>query len=300
MTNKQIEIFLRLADNLNFAKTARELYTTQPTVTREIKSLEEEIHVRLFKRDKHSVELTPAGMAFQQEMLLIWSGLNNAVVKAQESQEKFQSSLSIGFCHESSVTEMWRIMRQFGKLYPNIKLKITAASLSMLQDRFERKQLDIVFGMKESLKPGRGDGFELLYKGYWCVVVASDHPLADLRTVEMSDLNAHTLIVGEQAKNPLLVNDFYKTLQRECPDCKYTYCYDMQEVTMLIRAGFGMGIFPQYSVSPMESCHIIPLNIHLKDSSAIDYYAMWHKDRPELHAGQFVAMMQSLYKEEQA
>ena len=82
MTNKQIEILLRLADKLKFAKTARELYTTRPRVTREIKSLEEEIHVRLFKRDKHSVELTPAGMAFQQEMLLIWSGLNNAVVKS--------------------------------------------------------------------------------------------------------------------------------------------------------------------------------------------------------------------------
>ena len=151
MTNKQIEIFLRLADNLNFAKTARELYTTQPTVTREIKSLEEEIHVRLFKRDKHSVELTPAGMAF-----------------------------------------------------------------------------------------------------------------------------------------------------RECPDSKYTYCYDMQEVTMLMRAGFGVGVFPQYSVRPMEGCHIIPLSIHLKEPSAIDYYAMWHKDRPELHAGQFVALMQSLYREQQA
>lgn len=296
MTSRQIEIFLRLANNLNFAKTANELYTTQPTVTREIKSLEEEINVRLFKRDTHNVELTPAGTAFQQEMQLLLPSLNNAVVKARESQEKFQSSLSIGFCHESSVMEMWKAMREFGRRYSNIKIKVTAASLSMLQDRFERRQLDIVFGMKDSLRPGKGDGFDMLYRGYWCVVMASDHPLANLEAAQMSDLNGHTLIIGEIMKNPGIVDEFYKTLRRECPDCKYTYCHDMQAVRMLVHAGFGVGAFPQYSISPMEDCRIIPLNIHLKDPTVIDYYVMWHKDKPELHAKQFVDIMQELYQ----
>ena len=118
MTSRQIEIFIRLASNLNFAKTAEDLFTTQPTITRELRNLENEIGVALFKRDRHNVEITPAGASFLVEARRIHVSMQRAVSMAREDQEKFQENLHIGFCHQASVTELWKALREFHTQFP--------------------------------------------------------------------------------------------------------------------------------------------------------------------------------------
>ena len=61
MTDLQIRLFLELSRSLSFSKTAEKFYTTQPTVSRQIKMLEEEWDVRLFDRNKRQVKITKAG-----------------------------------------------------------------------------------------------------------------------------------------------------------------------------------------------------------------------------------------------
>ena len=64
MNTIQLECFLAVSDNLNFARAAEQLHITQPAVTHQIQSLEAELNTRLFVRTTRSVELTPAGFAF--------------------------------------------------------------------------------------------------------------------------------------------------------------------------------------------------------------------------------------------
>ena len=64
MNTIQLECFLAVSENLNFARAAEQLHITQPAVTHQIHSLETELNTRLFVRTTRSVELTPAGFAF--------------------------------------------------------------------------------------------------------------------------------------------------------------------------------------------------------------------------------------------
>src|ERR1700712_2581757 len=63
---RQLQCFLTLSDLLNYGKTARALYMSQPTITFQIKSLEQAFGVKLFERDRQQVRLTDAGVAFRK------------------------------------------------------------------------------------------------------------------------------------------------------------------------------------------------------------------------------------------
>lgn len=63
---RQLQCFLTLSRLLNYGKTARELYMSQPTITFQIKSLEETFGAKLFERDRQQVRLTDAGVAFRE------------------------------------------------------------------------------------------------------------------------------------------------------------------------------------------------------------------------------------------
>ena len=65
MTINQLQYFMSLASRLNFRAVAERYFITQPTLSRQIASLEEELNVKLFERSKHGVELTAAGKVLQ-------------------------------------------------------------------------------------------------------------------------------------------------------------------------------------------------------------------------------------------
>lgn len=64
MTTMQLECFLAVTETLNFAKAASQLNVTQPAVTQQIRTLEEELNIKLFKRTTRMVQLTPEGQIF--------------------------------------------------------------------------------------------------------------------------------------------------------------------------------------------------------------------------------------------
>lgn len=298
MTSRQIEIFIRLAGNLSFAKTAEELYTTQPTITRELRNLENEIGVALFKRDRHNVEITPAGASFLVEAKRIHVSMQRAVAIAREDQATFEEHLHIGFCHEASVTELWKALREFHVRYPKVRIRLVSDSLSKLQRLFEEGNLDVVFGMKAHLTPGKKDGFSLLYRGFWVAVLANDHPLSGKQELRFEDLNGHTILAWNPVEYPQRQDKSFEMLRTVCPDCKYNYFNNLTEMGVMAKAGFGISILPQYSVHPSREYRIIPLVFPSETGSQgeMDYYAMWHKNRPQSHAVELVEIMNGYYQ----
>ena len=89
MNLKQLEYFVSVAETLNFTRAARKCFISQTAMTQQIRALEESIGVLLFIRDKHHVELTPAGRVFMYEAKAILSRSEEAVKLARSAAEGF-------------------------------------------------------------------------------------------------------------------------------------------------------------------------------------------------------------------
>ena len=121
MNTKQLEYFISVAETLSFTKTAEKFYISQTAITQQIKSLEEQIQVTLFIRNKRRVELTPAGKVFLCEAKTIVKNINDAIMKTQQFANGFFGTLNIGVLIGYEKNKLQQYLKVFSKTYPDRK-----------------------------------------------------------------------------------------------------------------------------------------------------------------------------------
>ena len=144
MNSRQLEYFLAVAHELNFTKAAESMYVSQTAVTQQIKALEEQLGVSLFERTKKKVVLTPAGKVFLQEASSILNRIDTAVERTREASSGVIGSLEIGFSVGIGNTGLAEKIQAFNEKYPNIAMKFTNQSPSMLLKMLKNGDLDLV------------------------------------------------------------------------------------------------------------------------------------------------------------
>ena len=102
MNLQQIQYFLTLADELHFWKTSEKVFITQSALSRHIKSLEQELELQLFERDKRNVKLTAAGEFLQIEFARILTDFENVTRHAKQIAAGEIGTIRIG--HPASIT----------------------------------------------------------------------------------------------------------------------------------------------------------------------------------------------------
>ena len=101
MNTMQLECFLAVADNLSFARAAEQLHVTQPAITHQINSLENELQAKLVRRTTRIVELTPDGRTFLGYAKNILKATHFAKKRLSEHHQDYIQTFSIG-CHNPS------------------------------------------------------------------------------------------------------------------------------------------------------------------------------------------------------
>jgi len=97
MKLRQLQFFLTVADELGFGRAAEKLHVAQPSLSVQIKALEEEVGARLFERDKHHVHLTQAGRRFREHALNIIALAETAKVEARCAAAGEVGSIALGY-----------------------------------------------------------------------------------------------------------------------------------------------------------------------------------------------------------
>lgn len=289
---KQLECFVHLAETLNYSRTAELLYITQPTVTHQINTLEDELRLKLFIRTKRKVELTPAGVSLYNDMKDILTRTNIAIAKAKNYAQAFESNLSIGYDGNVEVKYISSILRAFNGKFPHIHIYLKIADFKEKRNLFTNHNFDLIFTVKENIEDSLEIGYVELFTGKFVCVLPKNHPLACNNIIKIDDLKNHSLILLDPLKCPSEMAYVQNDIQIKCPTSTVYFGDGPLIAYTIIKAGLGIAVMPNFVCPEDSDLSIIPIDI----DDSISYGIAWHKNTKQDHIKGFVNITKQIYK----
>ncbi len=230
---------------------ARKLHTSQPSLSRQIRDLEDEVGARLLTRRARGIELTPAGRAFLEHARLVLSQVEAAGETARRVAHPAKPRFSMGFLTGHELTWMPEALQILHDELPNIDVMISSQYSPLLAEGLSKGKIDAAFLRREEGVPDLA--FRLLVKEPLMVVLPSDHRLAAREAISPGDLVGETFVtVSNTAPVLRVVIDNY--LKRS--GIHITPDHEADHLSMgmsLIASTRGVGLLPAYAQNFLPS-----------------------------------------------
>lgn len=194
MNTKQMDCALELARTLNFNRAAENLFMSQPSLSYQIKALEEEVGFAIFDRSGHGTALTPAGAQFVTSLESIRTDLRRAVELGQNFSAQYRASLNVGLTVRSALLALPEVMMEMHKRYPDLNITPVFNQGESI-DAFLRGEQDVCF-LRDDGRRIPEVTMHTLYQSRIYLVTRKNDSLAKKHLVHTEDLKGRTLMVG--------------------------------------------------------------------------------------------------------
>ena len=198
MEIRTLRNFLAVAREENMSRAAETLHVSQPTLSKQLKSLEEELGKKLFTRRSFSIKLTDEGM-------LLRNRAEDLVGMADKIEQEFVSlddirggDLYLGLAESYQLRLLARSIKDFKQDYPDLHYHITSGDTEQLSEKLDKGLLDFLV-LVEFPDNKKYDFLEFPKKDTWGLVIPADDPLSKKKAIHMDDLKDLPLFCSEQA-----------------------------------------------------------------------------------------------------
>ena len=292
MELRHLRYFITVAEDLNFSKAALKLYTAQPSLSQQIKDLEEDVGVKLLYRTKRKVELTEEGAVFLEQARLTLAQADKAIAMARQVLQAKQQMLRIGFV---PVAEM----KIFPYVLPNLRvqnsdLKIELLSLNNTEQikLLKKGDLDVTF-TRQNLNSDEIESLFVLREPL-IFILPENHPLAKYERIPVKALHGVDFIIPAAEQSLTLHNtilEFAKThgIEFNIVQKADNILFNINSIGM----GLGCTILPGY-VAPltMKNTVIRALDVELP---YLDLYVSYHKNSSSSAVHKFVELLTHVF-----
>lgn len=290
MTTNQLKYFITAAECLNFTEAGKQHYISQTAITQHIQSLEEQLGVKLFVREKRRVELTPAGKVFLGEARAILERSKSAIEKTQKAATGFSGSLNIGYVKGQENTNFGSLVKEFYQLHPTISFQLfRKPHLDLFLD-LDRKKLDIIFNICYGNTNLEGFEYKHITSCKLYAVLYPSHPYAQLSAIRRYDLRNDAFFLTKFYDDPN-ARDYGYLLPEQFADSGFIpkvvgRSSDIETLLLLVASGIGITIVPEPAIHYVKQSNdlvFIPLE---GEHEYIDVMAIWkpENDNPALKA----------------
>lgn len=198
--------FIAIREHGNYSKAAKSLYITQPALSRHIADMEKELGIKLLDRNKHTVELTDAGIKVYKcfhRIVRLYEALSQDIVDIKRGMS---GTLRLGMLYYTIEQDFGHVISRFRSQYPNVEFERYHYQPNEVFDALADDRIDIGVLPYHTTA---GDGFLRLqnfYRSEMEVMMASDHPLAAKEEITLDDLAKEENII---LKNDPITNQSY-------------------------------------------------------------------------------------------
>lgn len=297
MTFEQLSYFYALSKHLNFTKASEALYISQPTLSRQISLLEEELGSALFYRNNRGVQLTAAGQLLLEdvpELLEKMDDLQKRIRRTKDGQEGILRIYSLYFFYP----ELNQVYRQFLEANPGIQLTMYKSDGNLLPDESEKLNVDVGIGFDFERSPSNREEYACLplYEDKFCAIMSEDHPLASEPDLTVAQVSSQKLLSLSRAESPIL-QSIGKQLNIHHPKTiQSVHSSVIEDVVLHIRADRN-AVF----LAPYPAIDVMPPGCISKDvvdlQSSFQVVMTWPKANQSAALKTFVKMVKEAFSD---
>ena len=242
MELRHLRYFVAVAETGSLTLAAeKRLHTAQPSLSRQIRDLEQEVGVQLLNRSPQGTELTVAGRAFLDHARLALTQAEAATEAARRTVQPIKPIFSIGFLTGQEVDWLPHAPGILRDDLPNIEIRVSSGFSTNLADDLQRGKLDVAF---LRIEPKPDLEYILVRKEPLVVILPSDHPFAGNQAIDPHDLSGKTFI-GISDVAPVLRSAIKDYLKRSGVEIVPALEVDNFAMAMsLVTSTRGMALLP--------------------------------------------------------
>ncbi|MDD3403355.1 MAG: LysR family transcriptional regulator [Hespellia sp.] len=238
MELRVLRYFLEVAREENITRAASFLHVSQPTMSRQLKELEEELGKKLFLRSNYSVKLTEEGMLLRKRAEDILDMVDKTTAEFKALDEINGGDIRIGCAESEGITHFLRVVRKLQNDYPNIRYHFYSSGSDAIDERLDKGLLDFAIIVQE-VDPVKYNYIKMPFSDSWGLLMRRDSPLADKEFISQEDLLNIPLICSRQSLN----EEIPKWLGEMQNKLMIVATYDLiLNTTFMVREGLGYAL----------------------------------------------------------
>ena len=271
MEIKTLRYFLETAREGNMTRAAENLFVSQPTMSKQLKELENELGVKLFVRSNYSIRLTEAGMLLRERAEDILSLVEKTEAEFKSFEETNSGEIYVGAPESEAMVLFADVVREFQKSYPKVRCNIYSGNMQDVCEKLDKGLLDFAIVMNY-MDLARYNYLPMSTQDSWGVIFRKDDPLAEKESFTTSDLRELPLICSKQWVDHELPDWFRYDLKDVNVVATYNLPYNG---AVLAKAGVGYAVMLDKLVHTGEGSDIIfrPL----RDVPKTEMFFIWRK-----------------------
>ena len=275
MEIRTLKYFLTVAREENITKAAEVLHITQPTLSRQLAQMEQELGVKLLNREARRITLTDEGILLRRRAEEIVSLADKTEQELLEHETQIEGKITIGCGEIRAVQILPKLFSSFIEKYPNVTFDIITATADLVKEQMDKGLIDIGL-LLEPIDMEKYDFIRLPLKENWIVLMRADDPLCKKEFVTPRDLSKLPLILPRRmsVQNELAswFGDYYNDL-----DIKFTSNLSTNG-SVLVSGGLAYSVIIEGSVPFLDKSRIAyrPLYPPLVSTSVL----AWKRQQP--------------------
>lgn len=259
MTIEQIRAFVTAADAPTFLEASEQLHISQSAMSKQIRSLEQELQVELFDRSRRQAELTAAGVSLYSDAVKLLKAHDTLCSHAATFRHFDEHTIRLGVLPLLPQYGLNPLLRSFTKQYPDYQLIIDEVEDDVLCHGLKNQSYDLVIGRVNTFD-GIAVEKKLLARDHLVLLAALDHPLAEASQVALADLKQEAFLFMHPTSS------IYHLCVQTCEDYGFTpqivRTAKIESILSAVAANEGISLLCQRNLDVFQHQNLAVINLN--------------------------------------
>lgn len=279
MTVIQLECFLEAVKQRSFSLAAANLYLSQPTMSRHIQALEDELRTTLFVRANNTIRLSTIGQILYPHLDQLYQDFRRTSTTVHEIVARYSAQLRIGLqAGLRFLPEFRQVIDQVRKEYPDTTIHVCHLSPVDAYSQLMNGDVDVLLSLSSVMPTADKLCVLPLYKDSMCLAVPREHPNAGLESISLKEIKRYFpdldfLLMDAGAFDPLVENELRACIDFYDSDdvIKVRGIFsEMDSIVLMVTAGLGITLANQSCTLAQDpNVQLIPLSENTSEQNAL-------------------------------